>query len=239
MIEVKRYIYRFLISAMMLILFSSAIQSQQVDPQSILNRLLEIQNQIDDYEAQVEIDVDIEFIKMPVKTARVIYKKPDKMRFRSDEFLMLPKRGLSQSTINNLLESDYNAVYIGLEYIESEPYHHIKVIPYSSKEIVLASLWVDTTTFLVRRMQNFTKSRGNYLVDISYYDEIDLPSELKITFEAKEFNIPLDFINRTIEIDKDKMKSQEVKTGYIYLRFSDYRINQGLDEAMFEDEEGL
>jgi hypothetical protein len=233
--HIVKGVHGFLTVSTLLLIWVTAM-GQSPDPHLILGKLIEKQSAIRDYEAKVEIDVDVEFIKMPVKTATIYFEQPDKVKFKSDDFLMLPKKNMSQSMVTTLLQEDYNAIYVEEDYIEGEPYHYIKIIPYRSKDIVLSGLWIDTTTHLVRRMENFNKSGGNFLIDFEYDKTVQLPSRMKVTFQVKEFNIPLDFINRNIEIDKEKVKGDELKTGHIYLRFYDYKINKGVSDDIFTEE---
>jgi len=227
---------RFLVLFMIIGLYGNIASGQETDPETILRMYLDSQAGILDYEADVEIDVDVDFIRMPVKEVTVYYKAPDKIKFKSDEFFMLPRRGLDQS-IRQVLMGEHTSVLVGQEYIGTRYHHIIKVIPLSRKsDLVLATLWVDSTTFLITKMENYSRSRGNFNVFLEYYEDIQLPSKISIEFEVKEINFPMDFINRTIEIDREKMKSDTLKTGYVYLRFSDYKINYGVNEAVFIDE---
>jgi outer membrane lipoprotein-sorting protein len=224
------------ILAILLINGTSLRAQLDADPNRILDKVLEQQKDILDYKVKVEIDVDVEFIKMPVKSAELYFKQPDKIKFKSDEFLMLPKKGLNQS-VQKLLSEEYTAVLTGQELIERDYHYIIKIIPMGgSQDVVLSTVWVDSTTYLISRMESYTKSRGNSLISFEYYEDLKLPSKMTVEFEVKEFNIPLDFINRSIEIDKEKMKSDSLKTGYIYLNFYDYQVNQRLDDGFFEDE---
>ena len=209
---------------------------QQADPYEVISRILEEQKKILDYEVEVEIEVDVEFIKMPVKHATMFYKQPDKVKFRSKDFILLPRRGLDQS-LRKVIGEGYSAVFAGEEKIEGLNHWIIKVIPMNNDEIVLSTLWIDQESLLITRMENFTKSKGNYIASFRYYPDLKLPSEIKISFEVKEFSIPLDFVNRTIEVDKEKMKNQEIKTGNIYLRFNGYKINKGLSDELFNDDD--
>jgi outer membrane lipoprotein-sorting protein len=229
--KLKRYLLMFL---MVMISFSSYPQEATAD--EILDKVLEVQKDIKDYSANIEIDVDVDFIKMPVKTATMYFKAPDKVKFKSDEFLMLPRKGLDQS-VQSLLMGEYSAVIVGQEYLGQQYNYIIKVIPLGKKQdLVLATLWVDSTSYLITKMENYSHSRGNYKVFFEYYRDLKLPSHLTVEFEVEEFNIPLDFVNRTIEIDKEKMKSDTLKTGYVYIKFSDYQVNYGVEESVFMDE---
>jgi hypothetical protein len=219
-----------------LFLSSAVFPQQGADPYKILDKVLEHQEGIREYKVKVEIDVDVDFIKMPVKRAELYFKQPDKVRFKSDEFLMLPKKGLNQS-IQKILSEDYTAVIVGQELIGRDYHYIIKVIPLGSgQDVVLSTVWVDSTDYLISKMESHTKSTGTSLIRFEYYEDLKLPSRMTVEFEVKEFNIPLDFINRTIEIDREKMKSDTLKTGYIYLDFYDYELDREIDDSVFEDE---
>ena len=228
---------KYLILLLSMLFVSPALLSQNgADPYAILDKVLEHQEGIKEYKVTVEIDVDVDFIKMPVKTAELYFKQPDKIKFKSDEFLMLPKRGLNQS-FQKILSEDYSAVLVGQELIGRDYHYIIKVIPLgSNQDVVLSTVWVDSTDYLISRMESHTKSTGTSLIRFEYYEDLKLPSKMTVEFEVKEFNIPLDFINRTIEIDREKMKSDTLKTGYIYLNFYDYELNREIDDSLFEEE---
>ena len=52
---------------------------------------------IEDYQVDVKIKVDVDFLKMPDREATIFYKKPDKFHIDSENFAMLPKSGLNFS----------------------------------------------------------------------------------------------------------------------------------------------
>ena len=200
-------------------------EAQITDPYEIINKILDDQSRLPDYEVDVEIEVDVEFIRMPVKTARMTFKQPDNIKFKSDDFLMLPKRGLNQSILD-ITSGGYDAVITGSESIDGRLNWIIKVIPLKHDEIILSTFWVDQEKFLINKAENFSRSGGVYLVNITYYPQLNLPEEIQVTFEVKEFKIPLDLVNRTIEIDEEKLKTDEIKTGRVYLRFKDYKFSE-------------
>jgi hypothetical protein len=57
---------------------------------------------IDDYQVDVRIKVDVDFLKMPEREATIYYKKPDKFHIDSENFAMLPKSGLNFSPLGFL-----------------------------------------------------------------------------------------------------------------------------------------
>ncbi|MDP1973786.1 MAG: hypothetical protein Q8J87_12475, partial [Sediminibacterium sp.] len=71
--------------------------------------LLKVKNRLDSilsFSTQLKLEVDISFINMPIKKAQMFYTKGKRVKFSSDDFVMLPKRGLDFS-LNSLLEYSF------------------------------------------------------------------------------------------------------------------------------------
>jgi|GEM_PF-138040 len=225
----------FLLSLLCLIL---PVTAQDEGPYQVLDRVRNKLEAIKDYRADVAIRVDVDFIRMPEKHATVFYKAPGKTRFKSDEFIMLPKKGINFSALS-LLDGGYAAIYAGTAKIDDQEDEIIKVIPMKQKfDIVLSTLWVDTVSYRVMRVESTTRESGSYTIDFTYHDpSLPLPSVMKISFEIQNFNIPLKFIGKGVEIDRNKIDSTEVKRGAVILTFSNYQVNTGLKDEIFKENE--
>ena len=219
------------------IIHSELAYAQNENASHMLNTVLAKLEKVNDYRVNIEIELDVDFINMPVKRAVMYYKHPRMIKFESDEFIMLPQKGLDFS-MRRFLKKDYTAILTGYEDINKRRHYVIKVIPTKTRSnIVLSTLWLDTEGLVISRVENNTRSEGSYAIDFTYTATSDvLPSEIKITFEVVHFNIPLKFIGKPIEIDEKKLKRGEKKMGVVYLRFSDYRVNIGLGDEFFEDQ---
>ena len=82
-----------------LILFVSvfSINAYSQDSNEIIKKVKEKQKLLNDYKADIQIKVAIDFLKVPDVQAKIYYKKPDKFKIISDGFLMLPKEGFNFS----------------------------------------------------------------------------------------------------------------------------------------------
>jgi hypothetical protein len=211
--------------------------TQEPDAEFLISKVLTELEKIKSYQVDVEIEVDVEFINMPVKHATMYYKHPDKIKFKSDEFIMLPKKGLNNG-IRNLLSEPYSIVHVGTEMINGSNHHVVKIIPLGRKpDIILATLWINAETYLVSKSENSTRNEGTFTVEFSYTDPaIALPSEMIISFEIENLKIPLKFIGKTQGIDIDADKAKGKQEGKVYLRFKNYILNQPIDNSVFEDE---
>lgn len=217
----------------LLLVLPSRIVAQ--DPYPYLDEIKKELDLITDYQADMEIEVDVDFIRMPVKNARVYFKQPDKIRYKSDEFIMLPRMGPDFS-INKLMKTPYTAIFNGFD---QEVAHCmiVQVLPQlKNPDLILATLWIDTLSLQTIRMEMFTRKQGNFVVDLTYGTERVLPQQLIITFEIDQMNVPLNLMGDMIDIDKEMMKKSEATIGKVYIRFSNYIVNRGIEDSYFDKE---
>ena len=219
------------------ICFQNNALARVINPDSLLLKVKEKLEVIKDYKADIVISLDVDFIKMPDKNAKMYFKYPDKVRFTSDEFFMLPKNGFGMS-VQKILKNDYLAVYSGIEEIDNHPHYIIKIIPDSKRsDIALSTLWINPANALISKMENTTKNNGSYIISLDYNDSgVELPSAIKISFQVEKFKIPLNFIGKNTVVDKDKLKGEGLKQGNVYIKLTYYDINKGIEDSFFDEE---
>ena len=233
-----RYIKYYILFLLLIWMHSqSNIFAQEINPDSLLIKVKQKLELIKDYKADIDIHLDVDFIKMPDKHAKMYFKHPDKVRFTSDEFIMLPKRGIGIS-LRKLLSGNYIAVYSGQEEINGKPHVVVKVIPESKKsDIVLSTLWIDTENARISKMENTTRDTGSYMIYLMYGDhEVELPTEIKISFRVKNLEIPLKFIGKNSTVDIDELQKDGDKKGIVIIKLNYYEINRGIKETFFDGE---
>jgi hypothetical protein len=114
-ISKKRYRMKNRILVFIFVLLSYMSFSQEID-----SDLLFIKKRLDSivsYTADVDLETDISFINMPRKKASLTYSKGKDLKFSSDDFVMLPKRGLDFS-LNELFKYEFITLYRGTENID-------------------------------------------------------------------------------------------------------------------------
>ena len=140
-----------------LILLAAVTIAQQKDPNKILNSVRDEFKKIEDYVVDVEIKIDVNYIKAPATKAKIYYKQPDKVKMESEGFAMLPKQGLNFSPLG-LLENEYNAIYTGQDTINENLTDIVKVIPSANdSKIVLMTMWIDTEESRIRKVETTMK----------------------------------------------------------------------------------
>ena len=210
------------------ILFIFQILWMGLSAQEIDADLLKVKSRLDSiisFSTQLKLEADISFINMPVKKAQMYYAKGKKVRFSSDDFVMLPKRGLDFS-LNSLLEYSFITVDRGLEQRGTKMYKAINIIPTDKRaDFSIATILIDTKLRRVMESEINTKKDGSYLLSFQYKTDAKvLPDKVTVNFEIEKIRIPINFMGKDTELDRKKMKSAGTKTGAIYLTMSNYQI---------------
>lgn len=205
----------------------------QVDASSLIGKLLENSKAVRSFEADVDIQVDVDFIRIPVKKGRVFYKAPDKFKFRATGFVLVPKKGLN-FTFNEMLSSEHAAIYAGADSLN----HIVKIVPLGEDaDFALATAWIDKMRSRVNRLDVTTKGQGNYSLYFEYGNlSFDLPVSTRVHFEIGQIDIPMKFIG---SLKVDKKKAGERSSGNVTLRYSNFIINRQIADAIFTENDNI
>ncbi|MEO8398885.1 MAG: hypothetical protein ABI550_03610, partial [Ignavibacteriaceae bacterium] len=115
--------------SILMFLFSAFLIFPQIkDPDLILENVKKNFSQINDYEVNVKIKVDVDFLKVPETQAKIFFKEPGKIHIESEGFALLPKEGLDFSP-TGLLKNKYSAIYEKEDTIDNYKTSVVKVIP--------------------------------------------------------------------------------------------------------------
>jgi len=164
--------------------------------------------------ADVTLKVDIDFIEMPVKTASLEYRAGEKLKIDSEDFLIIPKRGIDL-TWDQLFEYQFMTIDRG---IEEGGLKVLNVIPLDDKsDYAIMTLKLDTLNKTINYAEVTTKNEGTFNLAFQYKNQSIFPSVIEATFLVNEINIPLNFVAKEAKVDKAKVKSDEVKEGTITL----------------------
>lgn len=222
---------------LVLVLYVAAF-NQTKNPEAILDKVKSEFDKVEDYQVDVHTKIDVSFLKMPDRKATIFYKKPDKFHIDSENFAMLPKSGLNFSPLG-FLNYKYTAFYEREDTIKGSPVSVIKVIPLEgSAEVIISTLWVDTQRNIILKVESSRKPQGNFVVNIDYLKTSDgfwLPSSILFEFSIDGSGLPKRFGDDQGSNDKQKKDdSKKVETGKVYLTYSNYKVNIGLQDSIFE-----
>ena len=173
------------------------------------------------FSAEVKIAVDISFINIPEKSARIEYTKNEDTKVFSEDFVLIPKKGLDVS-LHQLFKNPFITVDRGTEIRNHEKYKLVNIIPTNRKaDFSIATVLIDTDDSRIIEYEVNTKKDGNYIDKMSYDKPTSiLPSQIEVTFEIERIRIPLKYVGKDVQVNKEKYKSNEPKTGTIFLSFN-------------------
>lgn len=219
---------------LLLILISISIFAQERNPKELLNLLQSEFDSIKDYSVDIEIKIDVNFVDAPNSKAKLYFKQPNKVKIESEGFAIIPKQGLTFSP-SELLTNSFSAIFIKTEIIDSFMVDVIKVIPLEdSSDILLSTLWVDPLCNVIRKIESVTKKTGTITIYLEYGYKTTplLPSVAKFFFNVASTGHGAMFKNSD---NKEKGKL----SGSIKIKYSNYLLNQNLENSFFIEESDI
>lgn len=211
---------------------------QKKEPRQILDNIVNNFNKVQDYEVDVKIRVDVEFLKVPESQAKIFFKQPDKISLKSDGFAMLPKNGFNFAP-STLLKDEYTAIYEKEEIVDGRKLTVIKVIPLgTASEVILSTLWIDEEINAIRKIESTTKVNGTFIIDFSYDEKLKypLPSAMEFSFNIDKMNFPSSMMGNTDTRKRQQKKPADSLTkGKVYVEYSDYKVNRGIPDSLFDE----
>jgi outer membrane lipoprotein-sorting protein len=216
-----------------LFFFSFLVDSQT--PDAVLVKVISKLNTVKDYSVSATIKANIPMIKILPNDAKIYFKQKDKFKVVSKGITILPKQGFTD--INKFLTGkNYVSVINDTVVIGGVKTYLISVIPNSAgNEIILAKLWIDPESSVIMKSQITSKTNGTIVTKYTYGDQIKygLPSKMEFEIDVKKFKLPKSVaadINKSTAESKKKVSNK----GTITIIMRDYKVNQGLSDAVFK-----
>jgi len=192
-------------------------------------------DKINDYEAEGKMKTNVAFIKAPVATVKVFYKKPDKILILNESGISFIPRGAVNINISNVFVN-MHAFDIIDGGRDNTGLRIIKLLPKDdTADIVLSTLYIDESSMLVKRSKTTTKENGTYELEMQYakFLQYGLPDKIIFSFNTKDYKLPkgitLDYDDGS-EKNADKVKN---KKGTVEINYKNYIINKGIDNKIF------
>ncbi len=196
--------------------------------------------QVNDYEASGKMKTNVAFLKVPIATIKVYFKKPNKLKIKSEKGISFVPKGAVNINMNSLLNGGkYTALDAGMDKIDGKPVRVVKLLPEDDNaDVVLSTLYIDETELLIRKAKTTTRENGSYELELSYnkYTAYGLPDKIIFSFNTKDYKLPkgvtFDFDDGAdTKKPEDKMKN---KKGRAEITISSYIINKGIADTIFQ-----
>ena len=203
--------------------------------EEIIQKIKTKLEKINDYEAEGKMKTNVAFIKAPVATVKVFYKKPDKLLILNESGISFIPKGAVNINISNVFVNmhAFDIIDAGRD---NAGLRVIKLLPKDdTADIVLSTLYVDESNMLVKKSKTTTKENGTYELEMQYakFLEYGLPDKIIFSFNTKDYKLPkgitLDYDDGS-EKNGDKLKN---KRGTVEISYKNYIINKGVDSKIF------
>jgi outer membrane lipoprotein-sorting protein len=222
----------------LLLIFSIISFSYAQNVNATLQKVKDKLNLVNDYEASGEMKTQVVFLKVPVASVKIYYKKPDKLKIKNEKGISFIPKGAVSININNVLTNNtFTALDAGVTKIGNTNVRVIKLLPEDdNNDVVLSTLYVDESNFLIMKAKTTTKDNGTYELDMTYgkYAAYGLPDKVIFTFNTKDYKIPKGVTFDYSEDQKKVPDKTKARKGTIQITYKTYLINKGLSEAVFK-----
>ena len=213
------------------------VKAQTAD--DVIKKVKEKLDKVNDYEAKGKMKTNVVFIKAPIATVKVFYKKPNKLRISNESGISFIPKGSVNINLNNIFinTSGFDMIDMGKE--AKTNLRIIKLLPKDENaEVVLSTLYIDETLSLIKKAKTTTKENGTYELEMSYgkYADYGLADKVIFTFNTKDYKLPkgitFDYDDGSKkEETQDKLKD---KKGKVEISYSSYIINKGVPDSVFK-----
>ena len=234
---------RYTVPALLFVLCVPMLHAQDLpDSETVLAAVKANWERIEDYEVQMEMSVDIPGFRMPRRNVHYLYKAPDKVKVDVQGFAVVPKEGIQPFArffdhdmdleVTNAVESDGKMLY----------------------EVVFRDTFAtqEARITLLVDLENGTVPRGTANVDsvdffrtVTRYEEVEPNIWLPVRSEI-QLTLPPDFKRmqqfgkmptEVRDLDAQIKANPEDIRGFITLIFKKYKVNRGIPDWVFEEEE--
>jgi outer membrane lipoprotein-sorting protein len=229
--RIKKMIYSSILSIIALIAGLMPLLHAQPTAREVIEHVRDEARKVQDYQADIAVSVNIPGMTIPEMDAKIYYKYPDKVHVESDGFAMIPREAIAVHP-GNMDSDNYDVVLQGKAKVNQTPCLKLKILAKSDTlRIQRALLYVDPMRWLILRADadpdhgSATQLRFTYTrVDGKYF----MPSKIVITMDAPKLN---KWGKNALK--KDDKKPKESK---IVLSYSNFKVNKGVPNSIFEKE---
>lgn len=224
--------------ALCTLLLSASPVFAGIAPETLIEKVKAKLEKVQDYAADARLKTNVAFIKAPVGTVKVYYKKPNQLRIEKEKGLsILPKGGAMLNISTLLTMKNYDAIDAGEILIDKVKARKIRILPRDTEgDIVVMDVFIDEANLLLLKSTVTTKENGTFDMEMAYgkFRDYMLPDKLVFHFNVKNYKMPkslsLDFDEQLSKEEAAKLKN---KKGMVEFNYSNYSINKGLSDQIF------
>ncbi len=222
------------------LLSASTGYQQQETIESVIQKARQKIDKVTDYEASGKMKTNVAFLKVPVANVKIFFRKPNKLKLKSEKGVsFIPKGAVSINIGNILSDQNFTIIDAGADKVNGIAVRVAKLLPNDdNSDVVLSTVYIDPANYTIKKARTTTKENGTYELEMTYgkYTEYGLPDKLLFSFNTKDYKLPkgvtFDFDDGTAT--PKKPADMKHKKGRAELTFFRYDINKGLSDEVFK-----
>jgi outer membrane lipoprotein-sorting protein len=188
-------------------------------PMDVVRKAMQAQDGVKDYTATVTVDAKIPDVDMPVRSAKVYVKRPDKVFVDSRGLILIPRRALLFGDLAKEIDKETTASFVGKRTDGGVTTYCVKLVPKNKDNAEARNarvlVWVRSDRWTTDKVHVFSGDKLILSVDFSYAKSGGFWMPTKVDCVVKG-----DFAG-------------EGKQARVTASFKDYQVNTGLtDEFM-------
>lgn len=220
-------------------LLQSSLFTQAQDVNVLVQKVKDKINLVNDYEASGKMKTNVTFLKVPVATVKLYFKKPDRLKIKNEKGISFVPKGAVNINMNNVLSSGkYSVLDAGNDKIRGIAVKVVKLLPEDDNaDVVLSTLYIDPVNQVILKTKTTTRDNGTYELEMGFgkYIAWGLPDKIIFTFNTKDYKMPkgvtFDFEDGTKKkTPEEKMKNQK---GKVEISINSYSVNKGIADSVF------
>ena len=220
-------------------IFQFSLFAKAQDVNVLVQKVKDKINLINDYEANGRMKTNVVFLKIPVATVKMYFKKPNRLRIKNEKGISFIPKGTVNMNMSNVLSSGkYSVLDAGADKVRGTPVKVVKLLPEDDNaDVVLSTLYIDAVNLVILKTKTTTRDNGTYELEMSYgkYIAYSLPDKIIFSFNTKDYKMPkgvtFDFDDGTKKkTAEEKMKNQK---GKMEIFINGYIINKGIADSIF------
>jgi outer membrane lipoprotein-sorting protein len=224
-----------------LLLSQFSFFTQAQDANVLVQKVKDKLSLVNDYQANGRMKTNVVFLKVPVASVKMFYKKPNRLKIINEKGIsFIPKGAINMNTNNVFSSGKYSVLDAGNDKVGNTAVKVVKLLPEDDNaEVVLSTLYIDPVNYVILKTKTTTRDNGTYELEMSFgkYIALGLPDKIIFSFNTKDYKMPkgvtFDFDDGTKKKtpeEKEKMKNQK---GKVEISVGAYSINKGIADSVF------
>ncbi len=221
------------LGALVLLAISVALAAgaaeEELTGSEILSRALDLRKGVNDFSAHFEIQLDIEDMDLPDSNGTVYFKRPDKLKVEPDRgIVILPKDALMPTRISKAIADGADVTLTGKRKTPDGVVYGLKIIPKDDNRGIRLTAWVNGENWTMDKMEvwrDATRAMSITWEHTLVQKRFWLPKSVKCTLAQRAGRVMRG-------VGRQRMR------GTAAISLTDYKVNTGLPDTMFDEPEG-